>query len=96
MFMKTLNFFFVLAGLIVKKKIVLVTKKEKNIEYTTLTLADRQIFYMYTTSVYLNFGEFDPCSRQNLLNPKRSSITHNLSLSTFHRPDMTEVLLKRT
>ena len=27
---------------------------------------------------------------------KRSSIAHSLSLSSKHRPDMTEILLKRT
>ena len=32
----------------------------------------------------------------NLLNRKRSSIAHSLSLSSKHRPDMTEILLKRT
>ena len=40
--------------------------------------------------------EFDPRSRKNLLNRKRSSIAHSFSLSTSHRPDMTETLLKRT
>ena len=40
--------------------------------------------------------EFDPCSRQNLLTRKRGSIANNLSLSTSHRPDMTEIPLKRT
>ena len=34
--------------------------------------------------------------RRNLLNRKRSSIAHSLSLSASHRPDMTETLLKRT
>ena len=38
--------------------------------------------------------KFDPCSRRNLLNRKWSSIAHSLSLSTSHRPDMTEILLK--
>ena len=28
--------------------------------------------------------------------PKRSSIAHSLSLSSERRPDMTEILLKRT
>ena len=40
--------------------------------------------------------EVDPRSRRNLLNRKRGSITHSLSLSSKHRPDMTEILLKRT
>ena len=35
-------------------------------------------------------------SRRNLFNRKRRSIAHSLSLSTSHRPDMTETLLKRT
>ena len=30
------------------------------------------------------------------LDRKRNSIAHSLSLSTSHRPDMTEILLKRT
>ena len=38
--------------------------------------------------------EFDPRSRRNLLNLKWSSIAHSLSLSTSHRPDMIEILLK--
>ena len=32
----------------------------------------------------------------NLLNCKRGSIAHSLPLSSTHRPDMTEILLKRT
>ena len=39
--------------------------------------------------------EFYPRSRRNPLNRKWSSIAHCLSLSTSHRPDMTETLLKR-
>ena len=35
-------------------------------------------------------------SRRNLLNCKRDSSAHSLSLSSAHRPDMTEILLKRT
>ena len=35
-------------------------------------------------------------SRRNLLNRKRSSIVDSLSLSTSHRPDMTDILLKRS
>ena len=35
-------------------------------------------------------------SGRNLLSHKRSSIAHNLSLSTSHRSVMTEILLKRT
>ena len=31
----------------------------------------------------------------NLLNRKRSSISHSLSLSSIHRPDMIEILLKK-
>ena len=38
--------------------------------------------------------EFEPRSRRNLLNCKRCSIAHSLSLSFAHRPDMTEILLK--
>ena len=38
--------------------------------------------------------KFDFHSRQTLR--KRGSIAHNLSLSTSHRPDMTEILLKRS
>ena len=38
--------------------------------------------------------EFDPHSRRNLLNHKRSSIAHSVSLLSKHRPDMTEILLK--
>ena len=38
----------------------------------------------------------DSHSRRNLLNRKRGSIAHSLSLSTSHRPDMTEILLKRS
>ena len=34
-------------------------------------------------------------SQINLLNYKRSSTAHSLSLSTSHRPDMTETLSKR-
>ena len=34
--------------------------------------------------------------RRNLLNRKRGSTAHGLSLSSSHRPDMTEILLKRT
>ena len=34
--------------------------------------------------------------KKNLLNRKRGSIAHSLSLSTSHRPDMTEILLKRS
>ena len=37
-----------------------------------------------------------PAWGENLLNRKRSSTAHSLSLSTSHRPDMTETLLKRT
>ena len=32
----------------------------------------------------------------NLSNHKPGSIVHSLSLSSNHRPDMTEILLKRT
>ena len=35
-------------------------------------------------------------SRRNLHNHKRGSIAPSLSLSTSHRPDMIEILLKRT
>ena len=35
-------------------------------------------------------------SRRNLLNRKRSSVAHSLSLSTSRRPDIPETLLKRT
>ena len=34
--------------------------------------------------------------RRNLLNLKRGSITYSFSLSSSYRPDMTEILLKRT
>ena len=40
--------------------------------------------------------EFEPRRRRNLLNRKRRSIAHSLSLSSAHRPDMTEMLLKTT
>ena len=33
---------------------------------------------------------------RGLLNRKWGSIAHSLSLSTSHRPDMTEILLKRS
>ena len=33
--------------------------------------------------------------RRNLVDRKRDSTAHNLLLSTSHRPDMTEILLKR-
>ena len=39
--------------------------------------------------------EFEPRLRPNLLNRKRGSNAHNLSLSSAHRPDITEILLKR-
>ena len=39
--------------------------------------------------------EFKPYSRQDLLNRKQGTTAHSLSLSTSHRPDMTETLLKR-
>ena len=32
----------------------------------------------------------------NLFNREKSSIAHSLSLSSFHYPDVTEILLKRT
>ena len=38
----------------------------------------------------------EPRSRRNLLNYKWGSIAHSLSLSSTHRPDMTEILSKRT
>ena len=37
-----------------------------------------------------------PLSRRNLLNRKPGSIANSLSLSTSYRPDMTEILLKRS
>ena len=37
-----------------------------------------------------------PARGEDLFNRKRSSIAHSLSLSSAHRPDMTEILLKRT
>ena len=40
--------------------------------------------------------DLDSYSRRNLLNRKRGSIAHSLSLSTSHRPDMTEILSKRS
>ena len=40
--------------------------------------------------VYHLCASFEPRPLRNLLNRKRSSIAHNLSLSTSHRPDMTE------
>ena len=39
---------------------------------------------------------FGPRSRRNLLNRKRGSIAHSFSLSSAHRPDMPEIVLKRT
>ena len=38
--------------------------------------------------------EFEYHSRRNLLNRKRGSIAHSLSLSSSHRPDMAKILLK--
>ena len=38
----------------------------------------------------------DPRCWRNLLNRKRSSTAHSLPLSISHRPDMTEILLKKT
>ena len=43
---------------------------------------------------YSSSPKFDFHSRRTLR--KRGSIAHNLSLSTSHRPDMTEILLKRS
>ena len=37
-----------------------------------------------------------PARGEDLFNRKRGSIAHSLSLSSAHRPDMTEILLKRT
>ena len=37
---------------------------------------------------------FDPRLGENLFKRKLGSIAHSLSLSRFHRPDMTEILLK--
>ena len=43
---------------------------------------------------------YQSCDRASLeaklFSSKRGSIAHSLSLSTFNRPDMTEILLKRT
>ena len=36
-----------------------------------------------------------PARGEDLFNRKRGSIAHSLSLSSDHRPDMTEILLKR-
>ena len=37
-----------------------------------------------------------PALGEGLFNRKRGSIAHSLSLSSARRPDMTEILLKRT
>ena len=37
-----------------------------------------------------------PASGEDLFNRKRGSIAHRLSLPSAFRPDMTEILLKRT
>ena len=37
-----------------------------------------------------------PAWGEDLFSRKRVSIAHSLSLSSAHRPDMTEILLKRT
>ena len=37
-----------------------------------------------------------PARGEDLFSCKRGSIAHSLSLSSAHRPDMTEILLKRT
>ena len=37
-----------------------------------------------------------PARGEDLFDHKRGSIAHSLSLSPTHRPDMTEILLKRT
>ena len=39
---------------------------------------------------------FELRSRRNLLNRKRGSFAHSLLLLPYHRPDMNEILLKRT
>ena len=36
-----------------------------------------------------------PAKGEDLFNCKRSFVAHSLSLSSAHRPDMTEILLKR-
>ena len=37
-----------------------------------------------------------PALSVNLSNRKRGSIAHSFSLSSYHRPDITVILLKRT
>ena len=37
-----------------------------------------------------------PASGGNVFSRKRGCIAHSLSLSSVHRPDLTETLLKRT
>ena len=37
-----------------------------------------------------------PARGEDIFNRKRGSIAHSLSLPSAHRPDMTEILLKRT
>ena len=37
-----------------------------------------------------------PALGENLPSCKRSSVAHSLSLLSYHRPDITEILLKRT
>ena len=39
---------------------------------------------------------YSPARGEDLFNRKQGSIAHSLSLSSAHRPDMTEILLKRT
>ena len=43
-----------------------------------------------------NSSELEPRSRRNFLNLKQGSTAHSLSLSSAHRPDMTEILMKMT
>ena len=40
--------------------------------------------------------EFEHRSRRSLLKRKRGSTAHSISLPSAHRPDMTEILLKKT
>ena len=56
-----------------------------------------RIEYTYThTNTHTHSAfELEPRSRRNLLNRKLGSIAHSHSLSSAHRPDLTEILLKR-
>ena len=71
-----------------------ISKRDMTVVPLAWTYNNKSVIFI---SMVLSSGsEFDPCSRQNLPNRKRGSIANSLSLSTSHRPDMTEIPLKRT